>query len=65
MAFTVQFSARTSLTLCTDARIRPILVVDEAHHLRPGVPEDRRFLTNDQMDAENRLCLLAGCPPVV
>ena len=30
--------------LCTDARIRPILVVDEAHHLRPDVLEDLRLL---------------------
>ncbi len=46
------------LRLCTDARIRPVLVVDEAHHLRPDVLEDLRLLTNYQMDAENRLCLL-------
>ena len=32
--------------------------VDEAHHLRPDVLEDLRLLTNYQMDAENRLCLL-------
>ena len=44
--------------LCPDARIRPILVVDEAHHLRAEVLEDLRLLTNYQMDAENRLCLL-------
>ena len=43
---------------CTDARIRPVLVVDEAHHLRADVLEDLRLLTNYQMDAENRLCLL-------
>ena len=44
--------------LCADARTRPILVVDEAHHLRPDVLEDLRLLTNYQMDAEPRLCLL-------
>ena len=33
-------------------------LVDEAHHLRPDVLEDLRLLTNYQMDAENRLCLL-------
>src|SRR6266516_4577714 len=44
--------------LCTDARVRPVLVVDEAHHLRPDVLEDLRLLTNYQMDAENRLCFL-------
>jgi len=44
--------------LVTEARCRPILVVDEAHHLRPEVLEDLRILTNYKMDAENRLCLL-------
>lgn len=44
--------------LCTEARVRPVLIVDEAHHLRPDVLEDLRLLTNYQMDAENRLCLL-------
>ena len=34
------------------------MVVDEAHHLRADVLEDLRLLTNYQMDAENRLCLL-------
>jgi general secretion pathway protein A len=49
--------------LCADARCRPILVVDEAHHLRPDVLEDLRLLTNYQMDAENRLALvLVGHP---
>jgi len=50
---------RTEVTrLCTEARCRPVLLVDEAHHLRPDVLEDLRLLTNYQMDAENRLCLL-------
>ena len=44
--------------MVTEARCRPILIVDEAHHLRPDVLEDLRLLTNYQMDAENRLCLL-------
>ena len=44
--------------LCLESRCRPILVVDEAHHLRPDVLEDLRLLTNYNMDAENRLCLL-------
>ncbi len=44
--------------LVGEARCRPILIVDEAHHLRPDVLEDLRLLTNYQMDAENRLCLL-------
>ncbi len=44
--------------LVSEARCRPVLVVDEAHHLRPDVLEDLRLLTNYNMDAENRLCLL-------
>jgi type II secretory pathway predicted ATPase ExeA len=44
--------------LVGEARCRPILVIDEAHHLRPEVLEDLRLLTNYKMDAENRLCLL-------
>jgi type II secretory pathway predicted ATPase ExeA len=46
--------------LVTESRSRPVLVVDEAHHLRPDVLEDLRLLTNYNMDAENRLCLLRG-----
>jgi type II secretory pathway predicted ATPase ExeA len=44
--------------LSIEARCRPLLIIDEAHHLRPDVLEDLRLLTNYQMDAENRLCLL-------
>ncbi len=44
--------------LVSEARCRPILVIDEAHLLRPDVLEDLRLLTNYNMDAENRLCLL-------
>ena len=44
--------------LCAEARCRPVLIVDEAQNLRPEVLEDLRLLTNYQMDAENRLCLL-------
>ena len=36
--------------LCAEARCRPILIVDEAHNLRPDVLEDLRLLTNYQMD---------------
>jgi type II secretory pathway predicted ATPase ExeA len=50
---------RTEVTrLCTETRCRPILIMDEAHNLRPDVLEDLRLLTNYQMDAENRLCLI-------
>jgi general secretion pathway protein A len=50
---------RSEITrMVSEARCRPVLVVDEAHHLRPEVLEDLRLLTNYNMDAENRLCLL-------
>ena len=55
-AFRVIRSEITRLTL--EARQRPILIVDEAHHLRNEVLEDLRLLTNYQMDSDNRLCLL-------
>lgn len=44
--------------LVTEARCRPIVVIDEAQHLRSDVLEDLRLLTNYQMDSENRLALL-------
>ena len=44
--------------LVVDAKIQPVLVVDEAHHLRNDVIEELRLLTNYAMDSENRLCLL-------
>jgi len=44
--------------LCVEARLRPVLIVDEAQHLRSEVLEDLRLLTNYEMDSENRLCLL-------
>jgi type II secretory pathway predicted ATPase ExeA len=52
-------SIRDEITrLVTEAKQQPVLVVDEAHHLRNDVLEDLRLLTNYAMDAENRLCLL-------
>lgn len=44
--------------LCIESRLRPALIIDEAHHLRSDVLEDLRLLTNYQMDSERRLCLL-------
>lgn len=47
----------------TETKIHPVLVVDEAQHLRNDVLEDLRLLTNYAMDAERRLCLiLVGLP---
>ena len=55
-AFHVIRAEITRLTL--ESKQRPVLIVDEAHHLRNDVLEDLRLLTNYAMDAENRLCLL-------
>ncbi len=55
-AFRVIRAEITRLTL--EAKQRPVLIVDEAHHLRNDVLEDLRLLTNYQMDSDNRLCLL-------
>jgi general secretion pathway protein A len=44
--------------LCLEARVRPVLVVDEAQNLRSDVLEELRLLTNYEMDSQNRLCLL-------
>jgi general secretion pathway protein A len=49
--------------LVLESKIHPVLVVDEAQHLRNEVLEDLRLLTNYAMDAERRLCLLlVGLP---
>ncbi|MBI5918100.1 MAG: AAA family ATPase [Nitrosomonadales bacterium] len=50
---------RTEVTrLCFEAKARPILVVDEAHHLRSEILEDLRLLTNYDMDSNDRLTLI-------
>ncbi len=59
-AFRVIRSEVTRLPL--EAKQRPALMVDEAHHLRNEVLEDLRLLTNYQIDAESRLCLLLVGP---
>ena len=46
----------TRLTL--EAKQCPVLVIDEAHHLRNDVLEDLRLLTNYEMDSQHRLCLI-------
>jgi len=55
-AFRIIRAEITRLTL--EAKQRPVLIVDEAHHLRNDVLEDLRLLTNYEMDSQNRLCLL-------
>src|SRR5690606_34684277 len=44
--------------LCLESHLSPVLIVDEAHHLRSDVLEDLRLLTNYEMDSQSRLCLL-------
>ena len=44
--------------LVIEAKQLPVLIIDEAHHLRNDVLEDLRLLTNFAMDAEQRLCLV-------
>jgi type II secretory pathway predicted ATPase ExeA len=49
--------------LCAENRLPPLLIIDEAHHLRTDLLEDLRLLTNYAMDSENRLTLmLVGHP---
>jgi general secretion pathway protein A len=49
--------------LCGENRLRPVLIIDEAHHLRTDLLEDLRLLTNYAMDSENRLTMvLVGHP---
>ena len=44
--------------LAQEAKQLPVLIIDEAHHLRSDVLEDLRLLTNFAMDSENRMCLI-------
>ncbi|MFZ5776035.1 MAG: ExeA family protein [Thermodesulfobacteriota bacterium] len=44
--------------LCAEAKIRPVLIIDEAHFLRHDVLENIRLLTNYDMDSANRLTLV-------
>lgn len=44
--------------LLIEAKQQPVVIIDEAHHLRNDVLEDLRLLTNYEMDSQNRLCLL-------
>lgn len=37
---------------------RPVLIMDESHHLRTDVLEELRLLTYCAMDSENRLCVV-------
>lgn len=49
---------RREVARLDEARLRPVLVIDEAHYLRHEVLDELRLLTNYGMDSERRLCLL-------
>ena len=44
--------------LAREARTLPVLVIDEARHLRHDVLEELKLLTNFEMDSRRLLCLL-------
>jgi len=44
--------------LCQESRLKPIVVIDEAHLLRSDVLEELRLLTNYEFDSADRLCLI-------
>ena len=49
---------RNEIQRLCEAKQLPVLIVDEAHHLRHEVLEELRLLTSFGMDAERCLCLL-------
>ena len=48
--------------MVAESKQLPVLIFDEAHHLRNEILEELRLLTNYRMDAEKRLCLLLVGP---
>ena len=44
--------------MVAESKQLPVLIFDEAHHLRNEILEELRLLTSYQMDSEKRLCLL-------
>ena len=52
-------TVQTEITrLVREAKQQPVLIIDDAHHLRNDVLEDLRLLTSFEMDSAPRLCLL-------
>lgn len=50
---------KTEITrLSQESRVKTVLVIDEAHLLRPDVLEELRLLTNYEFDSADRLCLI-------
>ena len=44
--------------LAENTQVIPIVVIDEAHLLSPGMLEETRFLLNNNMDSHNPMCLV-------
>jgi len=44
--------------LAENARIIPVIIIDEAHLLSAGMLEEMRFLLNNDMDSQNLMCLV-------
>ena len=51
-------AVRRELTRLHELGQLPVLIIDEAHHLRHDVLDELRLLTNFGMDHQRRLCLL-------
>ena len=51
--------------LSEEKNLLPVLIIDEAHHLRNETLEDLRLLTNYHFDSQRRMCLLlVGLTPL-
>lgn len=47
-----------TVRLGEEKKLLPVLIIDEAHHLRNDTLEDLRLLTNFNFESERRLCLM-------
>ena len=47
-----------AIRLTQEKKQLPVLIIDEAHHLRNEVLEDLRLLTNFELDSQRRMCML-------
>ena len=44
--------------LADNAKVIPVIIIDEAHLLSSGMLEETRFLLNNDMDSQNPMCLV-------
>ena len=47
-----------AIRLTQEKKQLPVLIIDEAHHLRNEVLEDLRLLTNFELDSQRRMCMV-------